>query len=136
MEAVLAKAGEMAASPDQIFSAFSNADLRFSPVTDAKGNQVPLSHGTFIGFLQSKDRRVRKEAFEKYYAEYEKHKNMLAATFGANLKQAAFFADLLWQRRWMAEIYRSRFMTSCLRQFMQKCRPCIVTWHCARSFLG
>ena len=94
MEAVLAKAGEMAASPDQIFSAFSNADLRFSPVTDAKGNQVPLSHGTFIGFLQSKDRRVRKEAFEKYYAEYEKHKNMLAATFGANLKQAAFFADV------------------------------------------
>ena len=94
MEAVLAKAGEMASSPDQIFSAFSNADLRFQPVTDEEENQVPLSHGTFVGFLQSKDRRVRKEAFEKYYAEYEKHKNMLAATFGANLKQAAFFADV------------------------------------------
>ena len=84
----------MASSPDQIFSAFSNADLRFQPVTDEEENQVPLSHGTFVGFLQSKDRRVRKEAFEKYYAEYEKHKNMLAATFGANLKQAAFFADV------------------------------------------
>ena len=94
MEAVLAKAGEMASSPDQIFSAFSNADLRFQPVTDEEENQVPLSHGTFVGFLQSKDRRVRKEEFEKYYAEYEKHKNMLAATFGANLKQAAFFADV------------------------------------------
>ena len=94
MEAVLAKAGEMASSPDQIFSAFSNADLKFQPVTDEEENQVPLSHGTFVGFLQSKDRRVRKEAFEKYYAEYEKHKNMLAATFGANLKQAAFFADV------------------------------------------
>ena len=94
MEAILAKAGEMASSPDQIFSAFSNADLRFQPVTDEEENQVPLSHGTFVGFLQSKDRRVRKEAFEKYYAEYEKHKNMLAATFGANLKQAAFFADV------------------------------------------
>ena len=42
-------------------------------VTDEEENQVPLSHGTFVGFLQSKDRRVRKEAFEKYYAEYEKH---------------------------------------------------------------
>lgn len=74
MEAVLAKAGEMASSPDQIFSAFSNADLRFQPVTDEEENQVPLSHGTFVGFLQSKDRRVRKEAFEKYYAEYENTK--------------------------------------------------------------
>ena len=43
MEAVLAKAGEMASSPDQIFSAFSNADLRFQPVTDEEENQVPLS---------------------------------------------------------------------------------------------
>lgn len=77
MEAVLAKAGEMASSPDQIFSAFSNADLRFQPVTDEEENQVPLSHGTFVGFLQSKDRRVRKEAFEKYYAEYEKHKKAM-----------------------------------------------------------
>ena len=51
MEAVLAKAGEMASSPDQIFSAFSNADLRFQPVTDEEENQVPLSHGTFVGGL-------------------------------------------------------------------------------------
>ena len=36
MEAVLAKAGEMASSPDQIFSAFSNADLRFQPVTEPR----------------------------------------------------------------------------------------------------
>lgn len=138
MEAVLAKAGEMASSPDQIFSAFSNADLRFQPVTDEEENQVPLSHGTFVGFLQSKDRRVRKEAFEKYYAEYEKHKNMLAATFGANLKQAAFFADV---RKYPSALaasldggnIRFRFTTSCSRRFMQKCRRCTATWHCVKS---
>ena len=63
MEAVLAKTGEMASSPDQIFSAFSNADLRFQPVTDEEENQVPLSHGTSLSdFLQSKDRRVRKRS--------------------------------------------------------------------------
>ena len=76
MEAVLAKAGEMASSPDQIFSAFSNADLRFQPVTDEEENQVPLSHGTFVGFLQSKDRRVRKEAFEKYYDLFVQTENL------------------------------------------------------------
>ena len=142
MEAVLAKAGEMAASPDQIFSAFSNADLRFSPVTDAKGNQVPLSHGTFIGFLQSKDRRVRKEAFEKYYAEYEKHKNMLAATFGANLKQAAFFADVRkYPSALAASLDGGNIPVSVYDKLLEaihdkNARPCIVTWHCARSFVG
>lgn len=77
MEAVLAKAGEMASSPDQIFSAFSNADLRFQPVTDEEENQVPLSHGTFVGFLQSKERRVRKKRLRSIMRSMKKHKNML-----------------------------------------------------------
>ena len=37
---------------------------------------------------------MRKEAFSKLYQAYEDHKNMLAATFSANLKQAAFFAKM------------------------------------------
>ena len=94
LEAVLAKAGELGNSPQQIFMAFNNADIRFGTVVDEEGNERILTHGTFSNFMESKDRRVRKEAFSKLYQAYEDHKNMLAATFSANLKQAAFFAKM------------------------------------------
>ncbi|MDD7739903.1 MAG: oligoendopeptidase F [Fusicatenibacter sp.] len=94
MEAVLAKASEMGGSPSQIYMAFHNADLTFDTVTDENGGEKPLTHGNFISFEESKERRVRKEAFEKYYDAYDHHKNMLAAAFTANLKQAAFFAEM------------------------------------------
>ena len=94
LEAVLAKASELGNSPQQIFMAFNNADIQFGTVVDEEGNERILTHGTFSNFMESKDRRVRKEAFLKLYQAYEDHKNMLAATFSANLKQAAFFAKM------------------------------------------
>ncbi|MGN0315316.1 MAG: oligoendopeptidase F [Fusicatenibacter sp.] len=94
MEAVLAKASEMGSGPSQIYMAFNNADLTFGTVTDENGEERELTHGNYISFEESPDRRVRAEAFAKYYEAYDRHKNMLAATFTANLKQAAFFANM------------------------------------------
>lgn len=94
MEAVLAKAGEMGNSPEQIFMAFNNADIDFGKILDEDGEETALTHGRFSNFLESRDRRVRKDAFTQLYQVYESHKNMLAATFSANLKQASFFAGM------------------------------------------
>ena len=51
-----------------------------------------MTHGRFISLLQSKDQRVRKDAFEALYGVYEKFRNTLAATYRANVKQEVFFA--------------------------------------------
>lgn len=117
LEAVLAKAGELGNSPQQIFMAFNNADIRFGTVVDEEGNERILTHGTFSNFMESKDRRVRKEAFSKLYQAYEDHKNMLAATFSANLKQAAFLQRCgiirqFLRQSWTVEIYRWQFMSN------------------------
>ena len=94
MEAVLAKAEEMGNSPQQIFMAFNNTDINLGTVLDEEGNEVILTHGRFSNFMESSDRRVRREAFSSLYQAYESHQNMLAATFSANLKQASFFAKM------------------------------------------
>lgn len=92
IEALLADAGEMAASPDNIFSKFNNADLKFPEIKDEDGNPVRITHGRFIQFLQSNNRRVREDAFKGVYKTYESYKNTLAATFSSNLKQELFFS--------------------------------------------
>ena len=92
MEKLLASAGELAESPKDIFSMFNNADIRFPKITGEDGKEVEVTHGRFISLLQSKDQRVRKEAFEALYSTYEKFRNTLAATYRANVKQEVFFA--------------------------------------------
>ncbi len=91
-ERLLAAAGEIAEAPATVFSMFNNADIKFSEIMNENNELVALTHGRYTTFLQSKDRRVRKEAFEAMYAPYMDNKNTLAALFAANLKQENFYA--------------------------------------------
>jgi len=92
MEELLADAGEMADAPGNIFSMFNNADIKFPQMIDEEGETVRITHGRYGSFLESKDRRVRREAFEGVYATYRAYQNTLAASFSANVKQEFFFA--------------------------------------------
>jgi oligoendopeptidase F len=91
MEALLADAGEMASSPDNIYSKFNNADLKFPEIKDENGEKVRITHGRFVQLLESNDRRVREEAFKGLYEAYGSFKNTLATIFSSNLKQELFF---------------------------------------------
>jgi oligoendopeptidase F len=91
MEELLADAGEMATSPDNIYSKFNNADIKFPEIKDEKGNNIRITHGRFIQLLESNDRRVRQDAFKGVYETYGSFKNTLAATFSSNVKQEYFF---------------------------------------------
>ncbi|NLK74620.1 MAG: oligoendopeptidase F [Clostridiales bacterium] len=92
MEALLADAGEMADGPSNIFSMFNNADIKFPEIEDENGEMVRITHGRYVSFLESADRRVRKDAFKALYSTYEAFKNTLAASFSANIKQEVFYA--------------------------------------------
>ncbi len=91
-EKLLAGVGEMAQGPDNIYSMFADADVRFQDAVDAAGQAHPLTQGTFISYLESPDRVLRKSAFEHYYAPFGRFRNTLAATLSAQVKQLQFFA--------------------------------------------
>ena len=91
-ERLLAAAGEMAASPDNIRSIFMNADISFPPVKDADGNEHTLTNETFVPLLEGADRMLRKTAFETYYARLGEFKNTIAAALDGQFKQLRFFA--------------------------------------------
>lgn len=93
-EAILAAAGEMAASPDDIYSMLNDADLKFPDAVDKDGNKHPVTHGTFIPLMQSYDRVLRKSAFDSLYSVYGQFRNTSAATMSAQLKQLLFFANV------------------------------------------
>ncbi|MDD7281207.1 oligoendopeptidase F [Floccifex sp.] len=91
-EELLAKASDLASSPDDIFSMFNNADIRFEDCVDEKGNTYPLTQGTYISYMESKDRTLRKSAFDNLYKVYGQFNNSLSAMYYANCKASNFFS--------------------------------------------
>ena len=91
-EKILASAGEMAESPEQIGSMFRNADLKFPEAVDANGEKHQLTQGSYIPMLQSADRVLRKSAFETLYHTFGSFKNTAAACLDAQMKQLIFFS--------------------------------------------
>lgn len=92
-EKLLAQAGEMAQAPDTIFSMFNDADLKFEDAVDQDGGHHPLSQGTYVSYLESRDRQLRKSAFENLYAQYGAYRNTVAAVLAAQVKQLQFFSQ-------------------------------------------
>lgn len=93
-EELLASLGEVMAAPSTIFSYLDNADFTFPPVKNEGGEEVELTQGNYILFMESQDRRVRKDAYEALYSVYKAHKNTLAATLYSHIKGQVIEAKL------------------------------------------
>lgn len=91
-EKLLAMAGDVTQGPDNIFSMLNNADLVFPTIKDEKGEEIRVTHGRYIQFMQNKDRRVRKEAFKALYSKYDEFINTFASTLNTAVKGHIFYA--------------------------------------------
>ena len=91
-EQIIAQVGEVAQAPANIFRMLNNADITFPSIRDEEGKEVEVTHGRYIQLLESKDRRVRREAFTSLYSTYRKLKNTVAATLGSSVKRDVFYA--------------------------------------------
>ena len=92
MEKLLAMTAEMSQTPADAFSILSNADLVLPEIEDETGEKVRLTSGRYGQYIQSADRRVRKDAFEAMYSTYKQFLNTFASLYNGNVKQQIFQA--------------------------------------------
>ena len=92
-ERILALSGEISHTPDNVFGAFSGADMTYADAVDCEGNAHPLSQGSFIRYEQSPDRVLRKSAYENIYHAFGNFKNTAAGLLNGQGKQLKFHAD-------------------------------------------
>ncbi|GGH15758.1 oligoendopeptidase F [Paenibacillus segetis] len=93
-EALLAQVGNLSQAPQQIFGMINNADIKFPKIKDENGNEVDLTHGSYIQFLENPNRDVRRRAFKAIYETYGKQKNTIAATLNANVNKNIFYSQV------------------------------------------
>lgn len=91
-EEILALAGELTPTSYNVFSMFTNADMKFPVVLDEKGNEVQLSHGRYYAALYSGDREYRERSFKAYFKPFVEYSNTLSVLFSGSLKSNIFEA--------------------------------------------
>lgn len=114
-EALLAQVGNISSAPGTVFSMLNNADLKFPKVKNEDGEEIELTHGRYIQFLESKDQNVRREAFKAVYETYGKLKTRSQLPLPPTFLKISFMhghasMTLYWICPYMATTFRKRFI--------------------------
>ena len=76
------------------FYNLTNTDSYLGYVKDENNKSILLTETNYVHLLQSKNKKVRKEVFNKYYDFYEKHKNTISAMYASQVKQDEIFSKI------------------------------------------
>ena len=90
-ERILSLQGQSAQTAETAFNVLTNVDMNktFGTVM-VDGEERQLTETTYGVFMHNQDRKVREEAYKKFYAKYEEHQNTIAALYAGNVNQDIF----------------------------------------------
>ena len=91
-EQLLAMAAPALGSMDAAFSMLESTDLKRGEITDEKGERVTLTDGLFGRFRESRDRRVRADAFAALHGAFQGMGNTIAALYAGQVRADVFEA--------------------------------------------
>ncbi|MGG7144349.1 oligoendopeptidase F [Clostridium nigeriense] len=93
-EELLASVSDCLEAPSAIHNMLSNADMKFGNIIDEDGEEVELTEGNYSAFIKSKDRKVRRDAFETLFNRYKDLENTFATTLSSSIKNFNFGAKV------------------------------------------
>lgn len=90
-ERILSLQMQTAQTPDTVFSVLTNVDMNktFGNV-NVNGEEQQLTETTWGIFMHNQNRKVREEAYKKFYGKYEEHQNTIAALYAGSVNQDVF----------------------------------------------
>jgi oligoendopeptidase F len=92
VEQVLASASLLRGAPTQIYSFLTDTDIEWPTIEGADGEDVVATPSLFYTFLDSDDRRLRRDAALAIFGTYDDHGNTLSATLGASIQKDVWLA--------------------------------------------
>lgn len=105
-EALLGQLSGIFGNNRSAFAKLNNADIDLGTIINEEGKEVLLTHANYNSYLESKDRRVRKEAFNNMYTFWKKHKNTVATLYKGQVKEDVIDAKV---RKYSSALEQSLF---------------------------
>lgn len=94
LEEVISKANNAFGSCAEAFYNLDNSDVHYENIKDEKGNSVELNNSNYSKYMNSRNREVRKNAFQSMYKYWESIKNTIAATYKGQIKENFFNSEI------------------------------------------
>lgn len=92
VEELLAQSAMIARGPETIFGMLDDADMKYPAIKDEKGQEVQLTRQRFAKFMESTDRRVRRDANDAFMGSYKEHINCIGASLASAINGDIFYA--------------------------------------------
>ena len=94
VEEVLSSLSNSLNNSSETYELLTDSDMKFGKILDENNEEVELTESNYSVFLHSKDRRVRKETFNKILTTYGEYKNTISSTFAGNVDTLTTLAKL------------------------------------------
>lgn len=93
-EKIISSLSNVLGVSEDIYSSLTDSDLKFGIIKDEFGKDVELTSSNYSIYIESKDRNVRKSAFNLMYNTYSNFKNTIATTFKGNVDYLTSMAKI------------------------------------------
>ncbi|MFD2760640.1 oligoendopeptidase F [Lentibacillus juripiscarius] len=95
IEETLAALGEVHSAPFMIYERSKSSDMQFDPITDANGEELPMSAALFEDSYElAPDTDVRRKAYDSFIHTLNQYKNTYAATYATEVTKQVTMARL------------------------------------------
>ncbi len=91
-EELLAHTHEIGSVAQNAFTMLTDADIKFPVIKDEDGQDVELTEERYYKLSRSRDRNVRKAAFEGIHDTYGQYKNAIGALYSGSVKGDIFYS--------------------------------------------
>jgi oligoendopeptidase F len=89
-EELMALSGKALDTAYKAFGSLNNADMTFEPALNSKGEKMSLSNGSYLSYLRSPDRTLRKSSFENLHKAFEAHANTICELIQGQVQSHLF----------------------------------------------
>lgn len=79
---------------EETYGFLIDSDMSFGNIIDEDGKEVELNDTNYSVYIRSKDRRIRKEAFELLYKSYKQFRNTISSLYNGYVKQNVTMAKV------------------------------------------
>ena len=93
-EKLLSSIGKIVGNCYDTYELFKDCDMSFDDIEDEEGKKQELNNSTYSLYIESKDRKVRENAFKNLYKEYKKYANTFASLISTNMKELSTLAKI------------------------------------------
>lgn len=87
-EKIISTYGMLGSAAYNVFSSFTNSDLKFPQVNGENNEKLELSESLYSNYIRSQNREIRKDAFTKLFSTYQQYNQTLSTNYLNQLKHS------------------------------------------------